>query len=340
MEYCGTDVHQNFTEVCILDEDGVVRERSRIRSSRRGLERYFSSKPSLKVVLEAGGSSPWVSRLIADCGHDVTVCSPRRVRLIAESTLKNDEIDAEVLARLVRIDPGFLGSVRHRSEEAQILRSKLIVRSSLVEARTKWTNTVKGILRALGFRVPSGAPKTFSNRARSVKLPADVAVAIEPLLRQLEQVSDEIARCEEELKALASTMPEVVHLQSIPGVGLITSLYFVLTVEDPDRFQHSRDIAAFFGLRPTMRASGDVSTYGRITKQGDPEMRRLLIQAARGLMRTRARCYLQDWALKLKGRRGDAKAIVALARKMAVLMHHLWVTGEAFEPYPQGKKAA
>jgi len=239
MEYCGTDVHQSFTEVCILGDDGVVTERSRIRSSRRGLERYFSSKPSLKVVLEAGGSSPWISRLIADCGHDVIVCSPRRVRLIAESTLKNDEIDAEVLARLLRIDPGFLGRVRHRSEEAQILRSKLTVRTSLVEARTKSINATKGILRPLGFKVPSGTPRAFSNRARSVKLPAEVSSTIEPLLRQIEQVTEEIVRCEEDLKTLASTMPEVMHLQTIPGVGLITSLYFVLTVEDPDRFQHS-----------------------------------------------------------------------------------------------------
>ena len=339
MEYCGMDVHQKYSEVCILDENGKVMERARLRTSRRALERYFSAKGPMKVVLEAGGSSPWVSRLIEKCRHEAVVCSPRRVRLIAESTLKNDAIDAEVLARLVRIDPGFLGRVQHRSEEAQILRSKLTVRSSLVETRTKWINTVKGILRGLGYKVPSGISKTFHNRTRTVELPAELGATIEPLLRQLELLNDEICRCEKELKAIASKMPEVLHLQKVPGVGLIVSLYFVLTVDDPDRFQHSRDIAAFFGLRPTMRSSGDVATYGRITKQGDPEMRRLLIQAARGLMRTRSRCYLQDWTVELQGRRGKSKAIVALARKMAILLHHLWVTGEVFEAYPN-KKAA
>jgi len=323
-----------------LDEEGEVVERSRVRTTRSALSRYFSVRQGMKVVLEAGGSSPWVSRIVEECGQEVLVCSPRRVRLIAESTLKNDVIDAEVLARLVRIDPGFLGRVRHRSEEAQILRSKLTVRTGLVGARTKWINTAKGILKGLGYKVRSGAPHTFSKRARSTNLPGEVACVIEPLLRQLEVVNEEIARCDKELKALASSMPEVIHLMQIPGVGVITALYFVLTVEDPERFRHSREIAAFFGLRPAMRSSGDVSSYGRITKQGDPEMRRLLVQAARAMMRTRARCYLQDWTLELKGRRGDAKAIVALSRKLAVLMHHLWVTGEVFEPYPQKKRAA
>ncbi|MEJ2024433.1 MAG: IS110 family transposase [Deltaproteobacteria bacterium] len=339
MEYCGMDVHQKYSEVCLLDEGGEVVERARIRTSRSGLGRYFSAKNKMKVVLEAGGSSPWVSRLVESCGHEVVVCSPRRVRLIAESTLKNDRIDAEVLARLVRIDPGFLGRVQQRSERAQVLRSKLTVRSRLVTTRTKWINTVKGILRALGYTVPGGASRTFCYRVRSVELPEELATTIEPLLRQLDAVNEEIIRCEKELRNIASAMPEVMHLQEVPGVGLIVSLYFVLTVDDPYRFRKSRDIPAFFGLRPKMRSSGDVSTYGRISKQGDPEMRRLLIQAAHALMQCRTPCALQDWATKVVQRRGYAKAMVALARKLGVVMHHLWVTGEVFERYPS-KKAA
>ena len=315
MDYCGIDVHQKYSEVCVLSEDGEVVERTKIQTTRRVLERYFSKKETMKVVLEAGGSSPWVSRLIEDSGHESVVCSPRRVRLIAESTLKNDTIDAEVLARLVRIDPGFLGRVQHRSEEAQTMRSKLTVRSSLVEARTKWINTIRGILRGFGYRVPGGAPKTFHTRVGTVVLPPDLEAVIQPLLRQLELLNLEISRCEDDLETVAAQIPEVQHLRQIPGVGLIVGLYFVLTIDDPDRFSRSRDLAAFFGLRPTMRSSGDMETYGRITKQGDPEMRRLLVQAAHGLMRTRAPSHLQDWATKLAARRGKSKAIVALARK-------------------------
>ena len=143
MEYCGIDLHQDKTEICVLDEEGMVIERATVSTTRKALTRYFSNDREMRVIMEAGGSSPWVSRLIEECGHDVLVCPPRRVRLIAESTLKTDEIDAEVLARLMRIDAGFLGSVTHRSEQAQLLRSKMTVRSSLVQARTKWTNTIR-----------------------------------------------------------------------------------------------------------------------------------------------------------------------------------------------------
>jgi len=339
MEYCGMDLHQDNSEVCILDEDGEVLEKAHLRTTRRALSRYFKGKTRMRVVMEAGGSSPWVSRLVAKCGHEVIVCSSRRVRLIAESTLKTDDIDAEILARLGRIDPGFLGSVTHRSEEAQVLRSKLTVRSALVEARTKWINTVKGILRGFGYKVPSGTSKHFHQRAAKADLPPELREVIQPLLTQLEMVSAEISKREEDLEVVAKDLPVVEHLRRIPGVGLIVGLYFVLTIDDPERFRRSRDVAAFFGLRPTMRSSASVSYFGRITKQGDPEMRRLLVQAAHGLMRTRAPSHLQVWAAELAGRRGKGKAIVALARKLAVLMHRLWVTGEVFQAFPNRKVA-
>ena len=339
MEYCGIDLHQDKSEICIIDEDGEVMERTTVRTTRRGLSRYFGGRARMRVVMEAGGSSPWVSRLVESCGHEVIVCSPRRVRLIAESTLKADAVDAEVLARLVRIDPGFLGSVTHRSEEAQRLRSQLTVRSALVEARTKWINTVKGILRGFGYRVAGGGPRTFPQRVAKLDLPAELREVVKPLLAQLDLVTAEIDRREEDLEMVAKELPAVEHLRRIPGVGLIVALYYVLTIDDPERFRKSRDVAAYFGLRPTMRSSASVSYFGRITREGDPEMRRLLVQAAHGLLRTRARSHLQDWAVELAGRRGKGKAVVALARKIAVLMHRLWVTGEVFQPYPH-KQAA
>jgi transposase len=337
MEYCGIDLHQDKSEICIIDEDGEVTEKTTVRTTRRALSRYFESRSRMRVVMEAGGSSPWVSRLIEGCGHEKVVCAPRRVRLIAESTLKADAVDAEVLARLVRIDPGFLGSVTHRSEEAQRLRSKLTVRTALVEARTKWINTVKGILRGFGYRVAGGGTRTFPQRVAKLDLPAELREVIEPLLTQLELVTAEIVRREEDLEQVARELPVVEHLRQIPGVGLIVSLYYVLTVDDPERFRRSRDVAAYFGLRPTMRSSASVSYFGRITREGDSEMRRLLVQAAHGLLRTRTRSRLQDWAVELAGRRGKGKAVVALARKIAVLMHRLWVTGEVFQPYPDQK---
>jgi len=339
MEYCGIDLHSEYSEVCILDEEGEVIETSRVRTARPYLERFFR-RDSMRVALEAGGSSPWVSRILESFGHEVIVCSPRRVRLIAESKLKNDKVDAEVLARLVRLDPEFLKPIQHRSEHAQLMRSRLKVRRAMVDARTAWINTVRGLLRSFGYKVAGKAPHTFCQRVDRVKLPPELGAVIAPLLEQLDLLSAEIGRRDEELARVAGGMPEVELLEAIPGVGVIVALYFVLTIEDPERFRHSRDVAAFFGLRPTMRESGSVSHYGRITREGDPEMRRLLVQAAHALLRTRADSELKQWALALAERRGKGKAVVALARKLAVLMHHLWVTGQVYQPFPSSEADA
>lgn len=244
-----------------------------------------------------------------------------------------------MLARLLRTDPAFLKPIDHRSEKAQLMRSKLLVRRNLVEARTKWINTVRGLLRAFGYRVAGKAPHTFAERVDRMRLSGELHQVIEPLLEQLDLVSGEIARRDEELAALAQEIPAVERLQQIPGVGPITSLYFVLSIEDPHRFRRSREVAAFFGLRPSMRESGGISRYGRITKEGDSEMRRLLVQAAHAMMITRVDCALKQWAKEVEGRRGKMKKSVAVARKLAVLMHHLWVTGENFEAFPKSKAA-
>ena len=318
-----------------MDEDGKVVETASVATSRCSLVRYFSGRTRMRVVMEAGGSSQWASRVIEESGHEIVVCSPRRVRLIAESTLKSDEIDAEVLARLGRIDAGFLGRVTHRSEESQVLKANLTVRAALVKSRSKWINTVRGILRGFGYRVGGGRSGLFHKRCAEVEVPEELRAVIQPMLKQLEKVTEEIEGIEKKLEGMAKDIPEVGQLQTIPGVGLIVALYFVLSIDDPERFRRSRDVGAFFGLRPRMRGSADIQHHGTITKQGDPEMRRLLVQAAHGMMKTRDRCHLQTWAAELAARRGKAKAMVALARKIAVLMHHLLVTGEVFRSFPK-----
>ncbi len=340
IDYCGIDLHQDKSEICIIDENGDLILQATIATTRKSLEAFFSGRPGMRVIMEAGGSSPWVSRVIEELEHEVFVCHPRKIRLIAESTIKNDRVDAEVLARLARIDIEFLGRVTHRSEEAQLLRSNLTARTALVKARTKWISTVRGILRAFGFKVGKGRAGTFHRRCAKLDIPDALRETIQPLLKQIESVTEEIEGLEERLERIAETMPEVDHLRQIPGVGLLVALYFVLTIDDPDRFRRSRDVAGFFGLRPSVRESADMKHYGRITKQGDPEMRRLLVQAAHTMIRSKKRSHLRDWALKLVERRGKGKATVALARKLAVLMHHLWVTGEVFRPFPENAKAA
>jgi len=338
MEYCGIDLHSEYSQICILDEGGEVMETSRVRTSRKALERFFA-RDRMRVVIEAGGTSPWVSRLLDSLGHEVVVCSPRRVRLIAESSLKNDKVDAEVLARLVRLDPEFLKPIQHRSEQAQLLRANLKVRSAMVEARTKWINTVRGLLRGFGYKVSGKAPHSFVERVNRMKLPDELSAVITPLLEQLDLLTGEIDRRNEHLEEMVKDLPEVEHLREIPGVGPVVATYFVLTIDDPDRFKNSRDVAAFFGLRPSMRESASVTHFGRITKEGDPDMRRLLVQAAHACLLTKADSELKRWALALAERKGKGKAVVALARKLAVLMHRLWVTGEVYQAFPNNRAA-
>jgi len=338
MEYCGIDLHSEYSQICILDEGGEVMETSRVRTSRKALERFFA-RDRMRVVIEAGGTSPWVSRLLDSLGHEVVVCSPRRVRLIAESSLKNDKVDAEVLARLVRLDPEFLKPIQHRSEQAQLLRANLKVRSAMVEARTKWINTVRGLLRGFGYKVSGKAPHSFVERVNRMKLPDELSAVITPLLEQLDLLTGEIDRRNEHLEEMVKDLPEVEHLREIPGVGPVVATYFVLTIDDPNRFKNSRDVAAFFGLRPSMRESASVTHFGRITKEGDPDMRRLLVQAAHACLLTKADSELKRWALALAERKGKGKAVVALARKLAVLMHRLWVTGEVYQAFPNNRAA-
>jgi len=333
MDYCGIDLHAEYSQICILDDEGEVMGTSRVRTSQKALEKFFSRDP-MRVAMEAGGTSPWVSRLLGSLGHEVVVCSPRRVRLIAESTLKNDTVDAEVLARLVRLDPEFLKPIQHRSEQAQLLRGNLKVRSAMVEARTKWINTIRGLLRSFGYKVSGKAPHSFAERVDRMKLSSELRAVIEPLLQQLDLLSGEIERRNEHLEEMVKDLPEVAHLRKIPGVGPVVATYFVLTIDDPDRFKYSRDVAAFFGLRPSMRESASTTHFGRITKEGDPEMRRLLVQAAHACLLTKADSELKRWALALAQRKGKGKAVVALARKLAVLMHRLWVTGEVYQAFP------
>jgi len=202
MEYCGIDLHAEYSQICILDEGGEVMETSRVRTSRKALERFFA-RDRMRVVMEAGGTSAWVSRLLGSIGHEVVVCSPRRVRLTAESSLKNDKVDAEVLARLVRLDPEFLKPIQHRSEQAQLLRANLKVRSAMVEARTKWINTIRGLLRSFGYNVSGKVAHTFVERVDLMKLPDDLRAVIAPLLEQLDLLTGEIERRNEHLEELS-----------------------------------------------------------------------------------------------------------------------------------------
>jgi transposase len=335
VEFIGMDVGGERSQVCAVNEAGQVVWEREIRTVRREVERAFRGHPKSRVCLEVGGSSAWISRLLKEMGHEVVACNPRRLRLIAESTLKCDRLDAEVLARLARLsglDGKLVPGVYQRSEATQFVRSFLKVRRALVRNRTSAANAARGLSRSLGHVLPSVKPERLTQRVQKATLPEAVTSMVGPLLVTVEQLSEQIAVLDEQVAMLGAKNPVVKRLQTIDGIGPLTSLAFVSCIEDPTRFGRSRDVGAYLGLRPVLRQSGGQRHQGAITKEGDPELRALLVQAAHALMHAKRASDLKTWARGLAKRVGKKKAIIALARKLAVLMHRLWVRNESFEP--------
>jgi transposase len=294
----------------------------------------------MRICIEASGLSPWVARILAAVGHEVIVANAQRVRLIAESTLKNDRVDAETLARLVRMDPALVCPIRHRSEETQRLRGMLRVRRTLVNNRTACLNTARGLLRSFGYRVPGQRPERLARVLATGKIPEALCGLVAPLVATALELDEKVGALDDEVIEAGRVFPEVQRFQGVPGIGPLVALSYVLCLEDPNRFPSSRDIPSFLGLRPAMRESAERSHFGRITRHGDAEMRRLLVQAAHGCLRSRQDSELKQWAEQLAGRIGKKKAIVALARKLAVVLHRLWVTGEDFQAFRHETAAA
>ena len=290
--------------------------------------------------MEVGSDSGWVSRELMGVGLDVRCVNARRLKMIAESTLKTDQLDAEILARLARIsvmDAKLLPEVRHRSEKTQQERSVLKARGALVRSRTLLISNARGLARTMGHPLPASSPDGFPTRVRASSVPGSVKQVLEPTLESIEALTACIEKQEQQAAEVSLRHPVVEHLQEIDGVGLMTSLWFVLCVEDPARFERTRDIGAYFGFRPRVRKSSSIDRRGHVTKEGDVEMRRLLTQAAHCLLNTRRKSALQNWGKALATRVGRKKAIPAIARKLSVLMLTLWQTGATYEPFPQSQ---
>jgi transposase len=273
-------------------------------------------------------------RNLRSLGHDVVVANPARVRLIAEATLKNDTVDAMTLARLVRADRALLSPIVHRSPETQRQRGVRRARRMLVNARTACLNTARGILRSFGFKTPSRSAARLAEALADDHIPEELVAAVMPLVQTALELSERIEALDERIERMGEAHPQVALLRTAPGVGPLVALAFVLCIEDPQRFSRSRDVGAYLGLRPKMRESADTSRCGSVTHQGETEMRRLLVQAAHGLLRCHDDSDLKRWAEGLTWRIGKKKALVALARKLAVLMmdRNLLFTG--FEDAP------
>jgi transposase len=332
----GLDLGDRTSWYSVLDEAGGVLLEQRVSTTPKALREGFGGMPRSRVALETGMHSPWVSRLLSEVGHEVIVAHARNVRLIGESRKKDDRLDAQTLARLARIDPELLCPVKHRSAKAQADLTVIRARAGLVRARTALVNTARGLAKSYGERL-RGCNVRNMNPEKAEGLSPELQTALEPLLAGIESLSERIRECNERIEQLAKeSYPQVALLKQVKGVGTLMGLTFLLTLEDPHRFRKSRDVGCYLGLQPGRRNSGQSEPQMHISKEGDPYLRTLLVQGAQHILGPfGADSDLRRWGLKLAehgGKSGKKRAIIATARKLAVLLHRLWVSGEVYEP--------
>jgi transposase len=286
-------------------------------------------------VIEVGSQSRWVSELLTELGHEVTIANPRRVALITQNDNKSDRTDAELLARLGRSDRSLLSPMTHRSSEAQADLAIAKSRDALISTRTQLINHIRAVVKTSGERLPTCASESFHRKTKEL-VPEALRLALHPLYEVLTQIAAQIAVHDKSIQELATKYPEVAALEQVYGVGILTAVAFILTLGDKERFRSSRMAGAYLGLRPKKRQSGDDDPQLRITKAGDPFLRRLLVNCANHILGPFGKeSDLRTWGLRLVERGGKnarKRAKVAVARKLAVLLHRLWITGEVYEP--------
>ncbi len=340
----GLDLGDRTSWYCVLDEAGTIVLEQKLGTTPKAMKEVFGGMPRCRIALETGMHSPWVSRALSELGHEVIVAHARNVRLIGESQKKDDRRDAQTLARLARIDPQWLCPVKHRSAKAQADLTVIRARAGLVRARTALVNTARGLAKSYGERL-RGCNVRNMNPEKAAALSPELQRSLEPLLAGIESLSERIGEYNERIEKLAQeSYPRVALLKQGKGVGTLIALTFLLTLEDAHRFRKSRDVGCYLGLQPGRRNSGQSEPQMHISKEGDPYLRTLLVQGAHHILGPfGADSDLRRWGLKLAergGKSGKKRAIIAVARKLAILLHHLWVSGELYEPLRNSKQRA
>jgi transposase len=341
--FFGCDLGDKKSFVCVLNAAGDVVERFVVATTPSAFADEFSRRCRGRCVIaiETGTHSPWASRVLKNSGFEVCVANSRDLKLISGSKDKSDEADAERLARLVRADPRLLRPVQHRSEDAQKQLVLLRSRKTLVQIRTKSVNAVRNTLKSLGLRIRKCDTVHFVTHAAATA-GNDYAPLVDALLRTISAVNAEIAKLDKRIDAMACDDVAVSAMTQIVGVGAVTALTFRYIIDDPKRFAKSRDVGPYLGLTSRRAQSGSSDPELGISKCGDPYMRTLLVNCAQQILQKNA----ADSDLRRHGlhiaaasKTKKKKAVIAVARKLAVLMHRLWVTGEEYRPLHNAEKA-
>jgi transposase len=341
----GLDLGDKHSRTCEIDAHAQVLRETVVATTPQAIARYFGERERCRVVIEAGTHSPWISRQLEALGHEVVVANPSAVygRGRARRKRRNDRLDAEFLARQGRSDPKLLHPIRHRGARAQEHLELIRARDQLVRARTRMVNHVRGAVKSQGGRIRKCSAEAFVSRARE-GIPEQLRGAVEPILFVISTLTAQIGEMDRKVERVSREYPVVARLRQPQGVGALTALAFVLLVEDPARFRDSRDVGAYFGLVPKLDESSDSTPQLRITKAGDELGRRLLVGAAQYILGPFGpECDLRSHGMKIAARGGKnakKRAVVAVARKLAVLLHRLWVSEREYEPDRQMKRRA
>ena len=332
----GMDLGDRSSRYCQLSQGGEVIEEGSFANTVESIGKHFSGMGRARIALEVGGQSAWISRELEKHGHQVLVANARELRGISQSDRKNDRNDAEKLARYARMDPQLLNPITHRSSERQRDLNLIRARDAIVRSRTLLVNAVRGMAKGEGLRLPPTITNTFGERAMNA-LPAELVSCFQPLLDAIDKLSEQIGKCDQELVQMANRYPEANRLRDVPGVGILTAVSFVLTLGDKDRFTHSRDVGAYLGLQPKQSQSGARNPQLGISKAGNGHMRKLLVQCAHHMLgRFGKDSALREWGMNKitsGGKNGKKRVIVAVARKLAVMLHRMWKTGVGYQPF-------
>lgn len=339
----GMDLGDKYSYLCLIDtESGQLIEGSRLRTTPEAMRRRFDSERPLRVAIEVGTHSPWVSRLLEECGHEVLIANPRKTRLIYGQRRKTDKLDAEKLARLARADPELLYPVEHRGCDSQAHLAVVHSREVLIRSRTQMINHVRGTVKSFGYRLPKCSTPSFHKKVPG-QLPSELAEVLGPIVETVGSLTEKIKDYERRIEELAAERyPETELLRQVSGVGPLTALTFVLTLEDPQRFAESRSVGAYLGLAPGTDQSGEQDPQKRISGEGDEMLRRLLVSSAHYILGP----FAPDSDLRRHGEKiaerggknAKKRAVVAVARKLSVLLHRLWVSGEVYEPLHNARR--
>jgi transposase len=339
----GMDLGDQWSHYCILGLGGETLGEGQLRTTQQDVAEFFQGLTAARVVVEVGTHSAWVREVISSHGHEVLVANPRLMEGPKRRKRKNDRIDANRLARLGRMDPKWLYPVQHRSREVRQDLVMLRARDALVAARTELINTTRGLVKSMGTRLPKCSSPSFAQKVEEA-VPAEIREALLPLVRMATALSDCIKEYDKKIETLGSEKyGHTELLRQVKGVGPITALAYVLTLENPDRFAKSRDVGPYLGLVPKQEDSGDSQPQLGISKAGDTMLRKLLVGSAQYILGPFGPdTDLRRYGLRLcerGGKNAKKRAAVAVARKLAVLLHRLWVSGEVYEPLRHGMSA-